>query len=162
MKTNQMRAVSVLLILFSVFTLHAQMNMGTTKDHIMVMPADIKWGEAPPGLPAGSKAAVLEGNPGAAEMYTIRAKMPANYIIMPHYHAVDEHVTVLEGACYMGVGDKYDEKTATLMMPGAFAVMKAGTHHYFFTKKPCIIQVHGMGPFGITYINAADDPRNKK
>ena len=33
--------------------------------------------------------------------------------------------------------------------------------HYAMAKGETIIQVHGIGPFEITYINAADDPRNK-
>jgi hypothetical protein len=28
-------------------------------------------------------------------------------------------------------------------------------------KKATVIQVHGLGPFTITYVNPADDPRNQ-
>lgn len=130
-------------------------------DHIMVMPGDIKWGESPPGLPPGSQSAVLEGDPRAAGLFTLRVKIPANWKVMPHTHPADEHITVIEGTCNMGVGNKFDEKASMKMPIGAFAVMKMGTAHYFFTKKPCIIQIHGMGPWGISYVNAADDPRKK-
>ncbi|MFV8327733.1 cupin domain-containing protein [Flavobacterium sp. ZS1P14] len=162
MKAIQKMAVLMLLGIFSMVIQVQAQDMKMSGDHIMVMPNDIKWAPAPPGLPPGSQAAVIEGDPGAAGLFTMRAKIPANYRIMPHWHPADEHITVLKGSCYMGMGDEYDEKTATKMTTGAFAVMKTGTHHYFFTKEECIIQLHGMGPWGITYINPADDPRNKK
>jgi hypothetical protein len=34
--------------------------------------------------------------------------------------------------------------------------------HYAFTKEEAIIQLHGMGPWGINYVNPKDDPRNIK
>ena len=155
-----------LILIVPALRLHAQEKAAEKAgehqpDHIMIMPGDIKWADAPPGLPPGSQATVIEGDPRAAGLFTIRAKIPANWRVMPHSHPADEHITVIEGSCYMGVGDKFDEKTATKMTTGGFAVMKVGTHHYFFTNKECIIQVHGMGPWGITYVNPADDPRNK-
>jgi quercetin dioxygenase-like cupin family protein len=165
MKAKYTMAIWILAsILTAVTPLQAQMNdmKQMPADHIMVMAADIKWGPTPSGLPPGSEAAVLEGNPAVAGLFTMRAKIPAGYKIMPHSHPADEHITVLEGTCYMGRGDKYDEMSATEMPVGAFAVMKAGTRHYFYTKTPCVIQLHGMGPWGITYVNPADDPRVKK
>lgn len=155
-------AALILLGIFSTVTQVQSQEMKMHTDHIMVMPNAIKWGNTPPGLPPGSKAAVIEGNPNVAGLFTMRAKIPANYKIMPHWHPADEHITVIKGSCYMGIGDKFDRKTAKMMPTGAFAVMKTGTHHYFFTKEECIIQLHGKGPWGITYINPADDPRNKK
>ena len=62
----------------------------------------------------------------------------------------------------MGMGKKFDEKTAMEIPEGGFAVMNAGTLHYAFTKKESVIQLHGMGPWGINYVNPADDPRNKE
>ena len=162
MKTHPKIAGLILMGIFSVITqVRAQMP-DMHADHIMVMPGDIQWMDAPPGLPPGSKAAVIEGDPGVAGLFTMRAKIPANYKIMPHFHPADEHITVIEGNCYMGVGDMFDEKAAKEMVTGGFAVMKVGTHHYFYSKKECIIQLHGMGPWGITYLNPADDPRNQK
>jgi quercetin dioxygenase-like cupin family protein len=133
-----------------------------TTDHIMTMPKDIQWGDPPPGLPPGAKVAAIEGDPGASGLFTMRIKFPANYKIMPHTHPADEHVTVIEGTLNMGMGDTYDEKKCTEMHAGAFAALKKGTAHYIHTKGECIVQVHGVGPWGIIYVNAADDPRNKK
>ena len=49
------------------------------KDHVALRPDDIKWGPAPPGLPAGAEAAVLTGNPSKAAPYVLRAKLPDGY-----------------------------------------------------------------------------------
>ena len=157
-------AAVMLVGIFSVATkVHAQMpQMQMHSNHIMVMPDSIKWVDVPPGLPPGAQAAVIEGDPRVPGLFTMRLKIPAGWKVMPHTHPADEHVTVLEGSCYMGMQEKFDEKAATAMPTGAFAVMKTGTVHYFLAKKACIIQVHGMGPWGITYVNPADDPRNKK
>jgi quercetin dioxygenase-like cupin family protein len=162
MKAKQKIFVLILIGIIGSVTLVLSQMPHSHDGHIMVMPGDIKWADAPPSLPRGAKVAVIEGDPSAKGLFTLRAKIPANYKIMPHKHPADEHVTVMEGTCYMGLGEKFDEKDAMEMTTGAFAVMKTGTVHYFFTKKECIIQLHGMGPWDIIYINPADDPRKKK
>src|SRR5205814_1835788 len=58
----------------------------TTSEHKVMKPSDLKWNEAPPGLPAGGKMAVLNGDPAAAGPFTVRLKAPAGYKIMPHTH----------------------------------------------------------------------------
>src|SRR5262249_14324299 len=63
--------------------------------HVMVRPDDIKWGPAPPALPAGAKIAVLAGDPSKAGPYVMRAQLPDGYKVPPHWHPVDENVTVL-------------------------------------------------------------------
>lgn len=161
MKPNQKIAVLILISIFSVvYRIQAQVTHGN--DHIMIVPDSIKWIDGPASLPPGSKVAVIEGDPSVTGLFTMRAKIPANYKIMPHWHPADEHITVIQGACYMGLGADFVENSASKLAAGGFAVLKKGTHHYFFTKEECIIQLHGVGPWGITYINPADDPRNKK
>jgi quercetin dioxygenase-like cupin family protein len=133
-----------------------------TADHAMFTPATMKWGPAPPAFPAGMTMVVVQGDPGGNGLYTLQARLPAGYKIPAHYHPTDEHVTVLSGSISMGTGDKLDAAKSSVMPPGSFMLMKAGTHHFAWTKSGAVIQVHGMGPFAITYINPADDPRTAK
>jgi hypothetical protein len=39
--------------------------------------------------------------------------------------------------------------------------MQPKTHHFGWTAEETIVQLHGVGPWGVTYVNPADDPRNK-
>lgn len=162
MKTTQKFAVLILLSIFSVGIEIQAQDMKMPADHIMVMPSDIKWSDAPPALPPGAKVAVIEGDPKVAGLFTMRVKIPANYTIMPHYHPADEHITIIKGSFNMGLGEKFDKKIAREMPTGGFAVMLMGTRHFAFTKEETIVQIHGMGPWNIIYVNPADDPRNKK
>ena len=61
----------------------------------------------------------------------------------------------------MGLGDKWDDKALHDIPVGGFAVMQVGTKHFAGCKQACTVQLHGIGPWGITYVNPADDPRNQ-
>lgn len=149
------------LALISPSTIFAMEN-SSSSDHAIFLPQDIKWQDAPDSLPKGAQLAVLEGNPSEAGPFTMRIKMPANYRIPPHWHPIIEHVTIISGTLYIGMGDKFDEKLAKKLPMGSFAFMAPEMHHFAFTHTPAIIQLHGMGPWGITYVNSQDDPRNQK
>jgi anti-sigma factor ChrR (cupin superfamily) len=106
-------------------------KMGEHKaTHVMHVPTDLTWMEGPPSLPKGVKIAILEGDMSKPGPFTARAKLPANYKIPPHFHPGVEHVTVLSGAFYMGLGDAFDESKATKLPVGGFAAMEIGTHHF--------------------------------
>ena len=127
--------------------------------HQIILPKDLKWTDAPPSLAKGPKVAVLHGDPNAAGIFAMRILIPAGYSIPPHFHPADENMTVISGEISMGVGDHPDPAKAHSLPAGAVSIMPAGMHHYAFTKDGCVIQVHGMGPWGITYVNPEDDPR---
>lgn len=78
------------------------------------------------------------------------------------WHPADEHVTLISGAVSMGLGEKVDGAKTKAMSAGSFFVLPAKQPHFLQTKAETVVQVHGVGPWGITYVNAADDPRNKK
>ena len=130
--------------------------------HTMMAPGSLKWGPSPPGLPAGARAAVVSGDPSQAQPYVLRVQLPAKYRIPPHWHPTMENITVLSGTVAFGMGDKLDESAMQDVPAGGFASVPAEMRHTFMAKTAATIQVHGMGPFGITYVNAADDPRTKK
>jgi len=131
-------------------------------EHVMLAAADLKWGDGPPALPAGAKLAVLSGDPGKAGPFTIRLKFPTGYKVPPHTHPTAEHVTVVSGTVGFGSGPKFDEAAGHEMTTGGFAVMPAGMEHFAWCKSECVLQVHGMGPFEVKYVNPADDPRSAK
>jgi hypothetical protein len=133
-----------------------------TSDHRMTMPGDMKWAEVP-SLPPGAKIAVLEGPMNEAVPFTARLRFPANYRIPAHWHPAVERVSVLSGTLYMGTGDVLDESKGMAVPTGGLAVMQPKTPHFAYTtNEPVEIQLHGTGPWGVTYLNAADDPRKKQ
>jgi hypothetical protein len=132
-----------------------------TKGHVMVTPSTVAWGPGPASVPVGAQAAVLEGDPAKPGPFTLRLKMPDGYKIAPHYHPADEHVTVIQGTFVLGMGEKFEQSAGRDLTVGSFAVMPTGTRHFAWTKGETIIQLHGIGPWGLTYANPADDPRKK-
>lgn len=134
---------------------------GVHPGHIVVTPGDVQWIDGPGSLPAGSKMAVIEGDPKNAGLFAMRLKLPADFKIPPHWHPADEHVTVIRGTFNMGLGDTFDASKGKALPRGSFSVMPANTNHFAFTKEETVVQLHGIGPWGINYVNPADDPRKK-
>ena len=126
---------------------------------IVALPDKVTWNPVPNALPSGAKLAVLEGNPFEAGPYTMRLMMPAGYRIPPHSHPGEEHVTVVKGTFKVGMGEKFDPATMTTLPTGTFAALDPGVHHYAEAQGETIIQLHGIGPWAINYVNPKDDPR---
>ena len=119
----------------------------------------LDWRPAPPGLPAGARAAVLKGDPSKAGPFTLRVDMPAGYEGRPHHHVRSEQLRVLEGAVMLGHGKKWDDDSLKLLAVGAEATVAARHPHFVQAKERTLLEVQSTGPFEITYENPADDPR---
>ena len=119
----------------------------------------IKWGPAPAVFPPGAQMAVMQGNPGASGLFTVRLRMPNGYRVAPHTHPTDEHITVISGNFQVGMGKTVDAKQTTTLHAGDFITAPAGAAHYAQARGAAIVQVHAMGPFALTYVNPADLPK---
>jgi quercetin dioxygenase-like cupin family protein len=135
---------------------------GTSDKEVFINSKDIKWGDAPPSIPKGAKLAVLQGDPGKPGPFVIRLMLPPGFKLPPHAHSQDESLTVISGTFYFGTGDKIEMSKAHALNAGGFHALSAGDHHYAFAKAQTVVQVNGMGPFNITYINPDDDPQKAK
>jgi hypothetical protein len=51
--------------------------------------------------------------------------------------------------------------TGQAIPAGGFASVPATHPHSAWTTEETLIQVHGVGPTDITFVNPADDPRKK-
>jgi hypothetical protein len=111
-----MKKIALILILPLVLSLAAvaaqkkdaskkSTESATSEQHVVLNPADLKWGDAPPG---------------------------------------------------------FDEAAGKEMGAGGYMFMPPGMKHYAWTPAETIIQVQGMGPFVINYVNPTDEPRNAK
>lgn len=136
-----------------------------SKDHahqpVMMLPSDLKWTDSP-ALPAALKVSILYGDMKKAEPVGFRIKLPAGGILAPHTHPVHERVTVISGHFAMGEGEKFDKAALKPLPVGSVAIFPRGCPMFGFASEETVIQVNAEGPWGITYINPDDDPRNKK
>ena len=126
----------------------------------MVEADKLTWA-AVPSLPKGAQIAVIEGPMNEAVPFTVRLKFPANYRIPPHWHPAVERVTVLTGTFNMGSGDSFDSAKTHAVNVGGVMIVPAKSTHFAWTAGETVVQLHGTGPWGITYVNPSDDPRTK-
>jgi hypothetical protein len=123
------------------------------EQHVTLTPDKLKW-EPNPVLPPGAKVALLSGNPTkAGELFAVR--------IPPHWHPTDECVTVLRGEMLFGTGERFDASVLKEAPAASYTRMPRGMRHFAMTKGETVIQLHGIGPFEIHYVNPGDDPRQK-
>jgi quercetin dioxygenase-like cupin family protein len=148
------------LVLAAVWTLAAPAYAIAQDHHATAQSDSLKWA-APAAYAPGAQLAVVRGDPTKEGMYVVRLKVPSGFKIAPHTHPNDENVTVLSGSFNIGTGDKLDESKGTSVKAGGYSfVMKGMTHYAWFTEDT-VLQLHGMGPQGVTYVDPADDPRKK-
>ena len=124
--------------------------------HKMWTAKDLEWKDLP--SIKGAKIALLEGPMNEEKPFTARIKVPAGGKIPPHTHPGIEHVTVISGSFAMGLGEKFDQKAMHTLGAGDMMIMQPGTAHYAMAKGETVVQIHGMGPWKVVYVNPADDP----
>lgn len=152
---HRLCAVAVLAAMSTAAVAQAAGDAG----HTIVQPGELQWMEGPPSLPPGAQFVVIEGDPAQAQPFTMRLKFPADYAVRPHTHPAIEHVTVMQGELYLGTGESFEQESATEITAGGFAVMPADFPHFIWTDEETVVQLHGVGPWNIAYIDPADDPR---
>lgn len=127
--------------------------------HIMVKPTDLEWGPVGSMAP-GAEISIIEGDLSKEEPFTMRLRLPADYVIAPHIHPEYERVTVLSGTFHFAHGEEIDRDKAKALPEGSVAIMAPGDPMFGYTEEEVVIQLHGTGPWGIEYLNPEDDPRN--
>ena len=144
----------------------AALGMGYTSvpaadnHHTIIAANEVKWGPAPQSLPPGAEASALLGHPSKEGPFVLRLKFPAGFVVPPHRHTKDEFVTVLAGGFAVGAGEMLD-KTVKPLATGSFVHLPAGMPHFATAVGETIVQINGIGPFDVIYINPKDDPRTK-
>ena len=149
-----LRTISLMLLLTGSTALAEDMKMPLNAK-------DLKWGAAPNVFPKGGQIAVVSGDPFKDGPYVVRFKIPKGYKIAAHNHPTTEYVTVLSGNFHLGMGDKLDEKKGIALTAGGYGEAPAKMNHYAWATSDTVLQIHGQGPFAITYVNPADDPSKK-
>jgi hypothetical protein len=132
----------------------------TEMDHKLITPDKVIWMH-PPTLPAEFQMAVIDGDPGKeGSPFTIRIR-GTDGRVPPHWHPTDEHLTIIQGTFMLGTGEKFDKAALHALPAGSYAFMPKEMRHFGQLKGDTIVQVHGIGPFRVIYVNPADDPATK-
>ncbi len=79
--------------------------------------------------------------------FVIRIHNDAGYIVLPHFHLIDENITVVKGSWALGSGRRFDQSALTPMEIGTFGIAPKNMPHFAQSKTETIVQVHGIGPF---------------
>ena len=155
---------SALATLLAVVCIHAQLSAEETQsaDMHLYSPTAVEWKAGPAALPPGAKMAVLEGDPTKEGTFVVRFEFPDGYHIAPHTHPKTERVTVISGALLLAMGEALDRSSAKKLPAGSFGFWPAGMKHAAWAEGETVIQLHGIGPWQINYVNPAEDPRNAK
>jgi quercetin dioxygenase-like cupin family protein len=125
-----------------------------------ILSEDIEW-KPFPAFPQSVRLAVVVGQPSEIGPYTIRVKVPRGGKLMPHKHPEDRVYTVISGVFYIGLGDEFNESKLEAYPPGAVVVLPGNTSHFHWAKSSeYVTQVTAIGPLGLEYLSAKDDPRN--
>jgi hypothetical protein len=105
-------------------------------------------------MPAGQWVEKVWGDPQkAGEVFAIRIHNDAGYIVVPHVHPTDEHIVVVQGTWWFGMGRRFDEAALQAVALGAFAMGPKNMPHFAWSKTETTIHVYGVGPFGSTLID---------
>ena len=103
----------------------------------------------------------LEGDPTKEGPFVVRFLFPDGYHVAPHTHPKTERVTVISGVLHLATGEALDRNSAKGLPAGSFGFWPAGMKHTAWSEGETIIQLHGVGPWQINYVNPADDPRKR-
>lgn len=158
--TQTLRTARLLSLSFAAAALFQALPGHADAPHHTVVPSDtVTWGPAPPSLPPGAQAAVLLGHPSKEGPFVLRLKFPAGFTVPPHHHTKDEMITVIAGRFGVGAGATLDRRAADILPTASFVHLPAGMPHFAWADGDTIVQINGVGPFDVKYVDPRDDPR---
>lgn len=150
----------------------AQPSVGRAADYDLaparVPAAEIPWPDNSArtegtAMRSGLQTLIVAGNAKAPGLFTIMFKLPPNTKIPPHSHPDIRSCFVLSGTWYFAYGETRNESELKELPPGSHYTEPAGMNHFAETRdEPVVAECTAMGPTGTTFVNPADDPRNKK
>ena len=126
-----------------------------------ILPEDVDW-KPFPAFPPSVRLAVVVGQPSEPGPYTIRVKASHGAKLMPHKHAEDRVHTMISRVFCIGLGEEFDPSNLEAYPPGAVIVLPGNTPHFHWARSgEYVTQISAIGPLGLEYLRATDDPRNR-
>jgi quercetin dioxygenase-like cupin family protein len=111
---------------------------------------------------SGLQTVVIAGDARSRELYTMMVRLPPNTRIPPHSHPDERSCLVLSGTWYFAYGDARDDTQLKALPAGSHYTEPAGMNHFAETRGEAVVAAcSAIGPTGTTFVNPADDPRNR-
>ena len=118
-------------------------------ENIFLDGADLPWGEPANGM----QYLALYGDSSAeGHAFVFRLKVNTGFELGPHTHPITEHMTVLSGTFFVGIGETLDREAATAFGPGSYIAIAAEVPAYMWAEGETVVQVHGVGPLRTEFI----------
>jgi hypothetical protein len=97
--------------------------------------------------------AVLSGDPGEpGSFYVMRYRVLIACDVPPHWHPEDEHATVISGEIAIGLGKSFLAEALCPLAVGSYALIPRERPHFTRYAAGTIVQVHGLGPLVVNYL----------
>jgi quercetin dioxygenase-like cupin family protein len=133
--------------------LQGQDNKESAATHKIVHLSDLKWTP----IIKGCDLAPVSGDPDAeGAPFVLRIRCADGTRIPAHWHPSDEHLTVLKGTFLMGMGETFDKTKLRTMNVGDFITVPKEMRHFAIVHGENIVQVHGVGPFKVNWVNPSE------
>lgn len=113
----------------------------------------IPWSEPDDGVRYG---ALFGDMTSEGHSFVFRLEVQPGFELRPHTHPVTEHLTVLSGRFYVGLGETMDREAATAYGPGSYIAIAAGAPAYMWAEEATVIQVHGVGPMTTEFLTPGE------
>ena len=121
--------------------------------HKIVHYGDLKWTP----IMKGADVAPVSGDFNAeGAPFVLRFRCADGVKVPAHWHPTDENATVMKGTFLLGIGETFDEAKLQTMNVGNFTTMPKEVRHFGACKGETIVQLHGVGPFKVNWVNPAD------
>ena len=127
--------------------------------YLRVTQEQVRWSDNP-ALPTGVRTAVLYGDPRKPGLYVMQLSFPPNTRLPVHAHPDERVRMVVSGTYYSAIGDAFEVESLQAFPAGTLSHVPVRVWQYAQTREEAaVIQVVGIGPTGIDYRQASDDPR---
>jgi quercetin dioxygenase-like cupin family protein len=155
MKIKQPGMICAVLVALAVLAagVRSQDKKESAEAQKIVHFGDLKW---TPIIKGCEIATVLGDVNVEGAPFVVRFRCADGAKVAPHWHPTDEYLTVLKGTFLIGTGETSDESKLQTMNVGNFIRMPKEMRHFAVNKGETIVQIHGMGPFKVNWVNPAE------
>jgi ketosteroid isomerase-like protein len=143
----------VVVAVFAVAAASCARTVDVEQEKAGLMAVDAEWSRAATDLDKFVSFFVPEGTVALAHMPAVSGQQAIRDAFEPMMKA--------PGFDLSWQATRADVSASGDLAAGSYAVLSADMPHYVVARGATVVQIHGMGPFVLNYVNPADDPSKK-